>query len=221
MSEDICGRTAKSTGEPCTRPAGWGTDNDSGACKFHGGASGGGAREGAGAPEQNTNAVSHGAYADCNSFYQDVLNDSLRQLTDGIFTDYMEQYKTLHGTPPLGHETELFRISVTHVKDIVLDNWATDRPRSLETQNPLVEEETEKKFVEGAGPVDHNTYKESVVLAAQKKLSTDRRQWLKDLGLLEDPESQKADAIAGGIDLTFTAEEKQRHVEENDVEPDI
>jgi hypothetical protein len=38
MVDEICGRTAKSTGEDCQRPAGWGTDNDSGPCKFHGGA---------------------------------------------------------------------------------------------------------------------------------------------------------------------------------------
>lgn len=30
--------------------------------------------------------------------------------------------------------------------------------------------------------------------AAQKQLSTDRRQWLKELGLLEDPDSQQAQA---------------------------
>jgi len=34
----ICGAKAKSTGKPCQRPAGWGTPNDTGRCKFHGGA---------------------------------------------------------------------------------------------------------------------------------------------------------------------------------------
>jgi len=37
MTENICGATAKSTGEPCQRPSGWGTDSDSGRCKYHGG----------------------------------------------------------------------------------------------------------------------------------------------------------------------------------------
>jgi len=41
-------------GEPCGHPAGWGTDNDTGACKFHGGKGG--------APEGNDNAVTVGAY---------------------------------------------------------------------------------------------------------------------------------------------------------------
>ena len=38
MTDDTCGRTNRN-GEPCELPAGWGTDHDDGACKFHGGAS--------------------------------------------------------------------------------------------------------------------------------------------------------------------------------------
>jgi len=54
----ICGARAKSkAGEPCRRPAGWGTDHlGTGRCKFHGGRS-------PGVPG-NQNALRHGAYAD-------------------------------------------------------------------------------------------------------------------------------------------------------------
>ncbi|SEH60594.1 hypothetical protein SAMN05192561_11218 [Halopenitus malekzadehii] len=49
----------------CQLVAGWGTDDDEGRCRKHGGNGGsGGAREGAGAPEDNTNAADHGAYSD-------------------------------------------------------------------------------------------------------------------------------------------------------------
>jgi len=44
--------------------------------------------------------------------------------------------------------------------------------------------------------IEQRRYRQSVVTKAQGKLSRDRRQWLKDLGFLEDPESQKADAIS-------------------------
>lgn len=205
----------------CNRTSGWGTDGDSGRCRTHGGAGGsGGAREGSGAPEDNTNAVRHGAYADENRFYQQVLDDPLRELADEIFADYLDTYESAHGQePPTGIEMELFRLSVSHVKDVVLDNWASDRPETLESGNPLVEQETEKKFVEGVGPIDHDTYKESVVVQAQKKLSTDRRQWLKDLGLLEDPESQKADAI-GNLDFSLTSDEKEGLADAFDTEPE-
>lgn len=155
-------------------------------CRMHGGVVG----DGAGAPEGNTNAVSHGAYAEPNRFYQELLDDRLRQLVDDIQADYLETYEAQHGEPPLGLEGELFRISVSHVKDIVLENWAVDRPEDLDPGNPLVAAETH--YSESGQ--EYHRYKETVVLQAQKRLSSDRRQWLKDLGLLEDPESQRASA---------------------------
>jgi len=35
MTDDICGSTDTATGEPCQRPAGWGTDSEIGPCKDH------------------------------------------------------------------------------------------------------------------------------------------------------------------------------------------
>jgi hypothetical protein len=34
MKEEVCGKVT-ANGEPCTRPAGWGTDNNEGPCKSH------------------------------------------------------------------------------------------------------------------------------------------------------------------------------------------
>jgi len=187
----------------CGAWPGKGTDHvGEGRCSKHGGA--GGAPEGndnaegndgGAAPEGNTNAVTHGAYADENTFYQDVLGDDLRDLVDDIFEDYTDRYADRHGeTVPVGLEMELFRLSVSHVKDVVLDRWATQKPESLQSGNPLVDRETERDFNPEDGSVVVEQYKESVVLTAQKRLSSDRRQWLKDLGLLEDPDSQLADS---------------------------
>jgi len=185
----------------CGAWPGKGTDHvGEGRCSKHGGAGGsGGERENAGAPEDNTNAVTHGAYADANSYYQDVLDDDLRQFVDDVFADYIEEYRERHGEPPLGIESELFRVAVTHAKDIGLDRWANEKPEELKSGHPLVDKETTKKSVTDRDGlprlIDQHKYRESVVASAQKRLSTDRRQWLKDLGLLEDPESQKADAF--------------------------
>jgi len=218
--KEICGATAKSTGNPCKRPAGWGTDNDSGRCKFHGGSSEGGPREGSGPPENNTNSVTHGAYAQANPYYTEVLNDEMRSLVDAVFEEYMRRYRAKHGGEPmLGIETELFRIAVTHAKDIGLDRWANDKPEELESGHPLVDKETERDFNPEDGSVTINKYKESVVQSAQSKLSRDRRMWLKDLGLLEDPETQKADAI-GSIDFSLSADDKQNLANALDGEPE-
>ncbi|WP_455448298.1 hypothetical protein [Natrinema thermotolerans] len=186
----------------CGARAGKGTDHvGEGRCSNHGGASDG-APEGndnaegndGGAPEENTNAVTHGAYADENSYYQNVLDDPLREFVDDVFADYLEQYRELHGDPPLGIESELFRIAVTHAKDIGLERWADEKPEGLESGHPLVDEETEIVPIGEGQTETQRRYRESVVLAAQKKLSNDRRMWLKDLGLLEDPDSQLADS---------------------------
>ncbi|WP_323190467.1 hypothetical protein [Halostella sp. PRR32] len=204
-----CIATAKSHGGRCGGYA----QGPHGKCNTHGGDEDSGAPEGnsnaegnagGGAPEDNTNAVTHGAYADHNSYYQDVLDDPLRVFVDDVFEDYLEQYCDLHGEPPLGIESELFRISVTHAKDIGLDRWADEKPEELESGHPLVDKETRQKSV-GDEIVEERKYRESVVTQAQKKLSTDRRQWLKDLGLLEDPESQKADALGSLKDAWKTS----------------
>lgn len=170
---------ASTTGERCTAPA----KGPHGKCHSHGGSS-------TGAPEGNGHAISHGAYAEHNKFYTEVLDDGLRGVVDDIFADYMERYRERHGEPPLGHEAELFRIAVSHVKDVNLENWAEERPDELESGNALVDREVHYSD-EGD---KYYRYKESVVQTAQKRLSTDRRQWLKDLGLLESPESEAASA---------------------------
>ena len=41
MTNDICGSTDTSSGEPCKRPAGWGTESEIGPCKDHEVAKGG------------------------------------------------------------------------------------------------------------------------------------------------------------------------------------
>lgn len=204
MSDEDCPGT-NNRGEPCGLDAGWGTSNDSGPCKFHGGR-GGDVGDSGGAPQKNTNAVTHGAYADCNNYYQNILDERMQQFVDVVFSDYLDEYRELHGDPPLGIETELFRISVTHAKDIGLDRWADEKPEELDSGHPLVDMETSQKEV-GGRVIEERRYRESVVQAAQGKLSRDRRQWLRELGLLNDPESQKATALS---DLKDSWKERAR-----------
>jgi len=69
MSDTNCPAT-NNRGEPCGLAAGWGTDNDTGPCKFHGGAGGGD-----GPPEGNQNGLKHGFYADPMGLF-DWLQDN-------------------------------------------------------------------------------------------------------------------------------------------------
>lgn len=200
----------------CKRMAGEETDHPGeGRCKDHGGCT-----SGAPDPQKNgskaRNLVTHGAYAQENLFYKHDLSDELRELVVDIFADYYDRYTALHGEPLKGHETELFRLSVSHVKDIVLDNWAQERPEELDSGNPLIAKE-EKYTDDGQ---QYEEFVESIVLKAQKRLSADRRQWLKDLDLLHDAEGRKADAMEDGFDLTLSTDEKHQLVESLADEPD-
>lgn len=86
MTEQTCGATKRDgSGDPCGLPAGWGTDNDDGPCKYHGGAT----RDTSGAPEGNDNAATHGAWSD--SFVTDFLRE------DEI--ERVKQAEELLGTP--------------------------------------------------------------------------------------------------------------------------
>jgi hypothetical protein len=71
-------------GEPCGKPAGWGTDFGDGKCRHHRGTSPDGSSH-----EGNTNAATHGAYS--KSFVSDFLRD------DEI--ERVEQAEELLGTP--------------------------------------------------------------------------------------------------------------------------
>lgn len=170
----------------CKAWPGKGTDHlGEGRCSSHGGEVGDG-----GAPEGNQNATQHGAYAAVDAWYTEVATDAEREVVDEVFADYMARYEERHGEPPYGHEVELFRIAVSVGKHIHAGRWAQERPDELDSGNALVDREVHYSD-EGRR---HFEYKETVVAKAQKRLSTDRRQWLKDLGLLEDGESAQASA---------------------------
>lgn len=201
MSDETCPGT-NNRGEACGLAAGWGTDNDTGPCKFHGGA-GGDVGDPGGAPEGNTSAVRHGLYAETNAFYQQVASDQLRALIDDIFADYLDLYVERHGDPPLGDEAQLFEIAVALGKEIRGENWAVDKPDDLDAGNPLIDRET---HYSESGERYHR-YKESVILPALRKLSKERRQWLKSLGLL--PESEERAEAAAGL-ISILSEESNR-----------
>ena len=79
---NICGAKAKSTGEPCKKPAGWGTDHPGeGRCRYHGGASNG-------APKKNKNAVKTGEH---ETIWLDQLDHKEKELFYLIDVDVMKQ----------------------------------------------------------------------------------------------------------------------------------
>lgn len=177
QSDDRCGAECRD-GSPCRNYPVSGSKR----CRMHGGHSPGG-------EPGNQNAVTHGLYAQVDNFYQS-LDDDHTALCDEIFQDYCTRYRDLYGSIDTANQTRLFEIAVNQIKVVHQNDWLVDRPDTLESGNPLVERETH--YSEGGAK--YHRYKESVVLAGQQKLRREDRQWLKDMGLLNDPESQKAEA---------------------------
>lgn len=162
-------------GEPCGHPAGWGTDTQTGPCKFHGGAA-----ENQGPPKENGNAVTHGAYADEKKLYAEAFSERERDLADRVFEDYYGRYVALHDAePPLGFKMRLFNIAVNAVTEMRVENWFTDRPDELETGTPHLDRET---HISESG-TKYYRYKKSPAMAAMKTLADYNRQWLKTFGL--------------------------------------
>lgn len=173
-------------GEPCRAWAGQWTDFSEGKCGKHRGTSADGSSH-----TDNQHATKHGIYADENKFYKNALSDPLQTFVDEVFQDYCTEYRRLHGDQiPAGIQGRLFEISVNHAKVIHADNWSVERPDELDSGHPLVDRETH--YTDDG--TQYHRYKETVVAGLQQKLRREDRQQLKDMGLLHDPESQRADA---------------------------
>lgn len=91
-----CGATAKSTGNPCQLPAGFGTSHvGEGRCKYHGGE--------AGAPEGNKNARKAGVY-------EDLVKDRLSE-------DEKEVYDNVNADTSLREELKILRFKLLRLLD--------------------------------------------------------------------------------------------------------
>jgi hypothetical protein len=191
-----------SAGDPCGRPAGWGTEFDDGKCKHHRGTSADGESHAGngnavgndgGAPEGNRNAATHDLYTDEHAFYNEVAGDDLRALADKIQADWIERYRERHGDPTAGEETELFLCAVTVAKELHGESWAIQKPETMTADNALVDRE---RHISDSGQ-EYYQYEPTVVQQAINQLSRRRRQWLKDLKLLPDNDTADEVEITG------------------------
>jgi len=158
---------------------------DNGRCYRHGGRHEDDDRDPGGAPDENTNSVSHGAYAEQSDLYSKEFSDREQDLTDRIFQDYLELYQSRHGVePPAGHKIRLFRVAVNTVTEMRVENWYTEKPDELDTGSdaPHIDRET---HISESGQ-RYYRYKKSPAVAAIKHLEGYNRKWLKELGLLPD-----------------------------------
>lgn len=165
----------------CELTEGFGVeDKDSGPCKYHGGAS-------TGAPKGNQNGQKHGLYSQRSLYYEDLPAeekawvDSLVQsmLEDAPFTeDNFQKFQMLRNVAIDMHKLRQAN-DYTSQKGLVQENIVRD-----EEGNPMMDENGELLTETDENPINL-TY---------DRLNRTMTKQLKELGLLDDPESQKAQA---------------------------
>jgi len=160
-------------GERCGHPAGWGTDNDSGPCKFHGGASDG-------APEGNGNAETHGLRSDREKWFKRHREDA-SPLVKALVESYVDD-------APFGFEStakvdQLCEVAIDQARlrhaNEYLDEFLTEQVVGVsESGEPIVELE------------------ENPAHMPRDRIKRTNAKILKDLGVMDDPDSAQASATA-------------------------
>lgn len=165
-------------GEQCGHPEGWGTDNETGPCKFHGGAS-----DNTG----NQHARKHGLH----STPEYLLTDLSERHLDTYYATHealCTRFEEVHNyEPDFAAKKRLSRLAVEIVKEDLVDEYLRDQADG----HPLVE--TQEIFDEGTGMV-HEIEVPNKLLSQMTQLKRETRLTMKDLGLLNDPETQQAAA---------------------------
>lgn len=240
-----CDATAKSTGDQCKRAA----TGEHGKCNVHGGADGSGAPDGNtnstsdGAPDGNNNAVGnsggspapgnnnaagnsggspplgngnaekHALHANRGLFYE-RLDETKQAVVDELEAALIDRYQEYHGRDPDKADVrDMFEIAIGYVQRDYAREYMVEQ--AADSGNPMLEhvemyqDGTEIEFDKPNDILD--------------KIGDNRREdrlGRRDKGLEKDPETQQADALADGVDLTLSVEEKDELEQAFDVEPD-
>jgi len=174
---ELCGAETRD-GSPCQRPP-----MDNGRCYHHGG-------ESTGAPEGNQNNQKHGLYS-VPEYLKKHFDESQEDRYTAYFEALCSRYERLHGKEPDAFAKDrLSRIAIECVKERIADEWLSEK--ADETGNLLIEDyiiDTD----ENGEPVSVET--SNNILSELTALKRETRMQLKDMGLLSDPESKKADSM--------------------------
>lgn len=167
----------------------WATkESDRTRCRNCGGESTGPTSE-EGKKESRMNATQHGLYA-----VPEYLREHFTEAQEDRYTAYFEalcsRYERLHGrVPDEFAKDRLSRVAIECVKERIADEWLAEQ--ADETGNLLIE-----TFIigqdEDGRPI--SVEQENQILGELTALKRETRLQLKDMGLLNDPEGEKAEA---------------------------
>lgn len=159
-------------GELCGRPAGWGTDHaGEGKCKHHGGAS-------TGAPENNGNAETHALTSDREKWFERHRDDA-EELVRALVASYVAD-------APFGWG------SVAKVDQLC--EVAIDQARLRQSNEWLDEFLTEQTVSVTENGREITRLDENPAHMPRDRIKRTNAKILKDLGVMDDPDSAQADA---------------------------
>jgi len=172
MTDSICGATKRDgSGDCCEQPAGWGTNHvGEGRCKLHGGK--------AGAPNSNQNAAKHALNSDPHHYFQSLSveeKEFIEQVSDAI------QDRVRESTRQVDYLDRILSRQIAIELHIVSKAMAY-----VERESGLAQD-----ISAGQSSID-----EPAPLLEEVRQYTDSIfKNLKEIGVLDDPDSQKADAL--------------------------
>lgn len=159
-------------------------------CYQHQGMAKGGAEEG------NQRATKHGLYA-VPEYLKDHFSEEQQDRYTAYFESLCTRYERRHGREPDEFAKDrLSRIAIECVKERIADEWLSEQAK--DSGNLLIEEyiiDTD----ENGRPITAETANN--ILSELTALKRETRLTLKDMGLLSDPESEKANAEKALVDV--------------------
>jgi len=183
MSKEKCGATC-SDGSECKA---WAMDG-SNRCRHHGGKSTG-PKTDEGKKEVRTNGVTHGLYT-----LPEHLRETFTEQQEDRYIAYFEalcsRYERFHMEEPDAFAKDrLSRVAIECVKERIADEWLSEQAE--ETGNLLISSHIIGQTDDGM-PIE--VEQENRILGELTALKRETRLTLKDMGLLKDPDSEKAEA---------------------------
>ena len=176
MTDNVCGATTSDDGQ-CQLPAGWGTDHTGeGRCKHHGGA--GGTNADGSSHKNNGNAETHGLTSEGEKWFErhrDEVGDDVRRMVAGWMKEASFGYEN-HGNVRL-----LVDAAINECQIRQGDEYIREEGFVVESFDRIAED----------GREVHET-KENPAFKPKSRLQRDTVRILEKLGILDDPESEKA-----------------------------
>lgn len=173
--DDKCGANVKNGTGYCANPAGFKTDHvGEGRCYLHGGCS-------TGAPEGTANAEKHGLHSDRQKYYERQTPEA-KAWIDSVKDSLMED------APFTSENFAKYQM----VQNIAIDMHKLRRANDYIDSKGVVHKDKTVGYTDDGKPIKQD--EENVLNVAYDRLNKTITKQLKELGILSDPDSQKAEA---------------------------